>query len=222
MTRPRLLDLFCGAGGAAMGYHRAGFDVVGVDNRPQPHYPFSFVQADALEYLAEHGQAFDASHASPPCQAFTRYRRGGRVHPSPDLLCASRALLTSTGRPWILENVEGAPLANPVTLCGSMFGLDVRRHRLFESSHVLFVPGPCRHHLWPANRFTGGRSRMRGGAQVLCRATVEVGKWGIGMDVQGPAMDIDWMSRAELSQAIPPAYTHHLGLQLRRILEASS
>jgi hypothetical protein len=127
--RPRALDLFCGAGGASMGLHRAGFEVVGVDACPQPEYPFAFVQADALTFPLD-GFAF--VWASPPCQAFTAYkRRTDHVRPRRNLIPAVRARLAAAGVPYVIENVVGAPLRVPVMLCGSMFGLDVQRHRLF-------------------------------------------------------------------------------------------
>ena len=141
MTRPRLLDLFCGAGGAAMGYHRAGFDVVGVDINPQPHYPFAFHQADALEYPLA---GFDAIHASPPCQRFsTMTQRWARSSSRPGPDEPTRSRLRESMLPYVIENVAGAPLVGPIRLCGSSFGLPVRRHRLFEmSSPPLLVP-PC-------------------------------------------------------------------------------
>ena len=210
----KLLDLFCGAGGAAMGYHRAGFDeIVGVDIEPQPNYPFEFVQADAMTYpLAD----FDLIHASPPCQAFTKYKnaRPDLSTRYPDLIAPIRKrLLRDAGGVWVIENVVGSPLKDYVTLCGSMFGLDVRRHRLFESSVLLLTPD-CDHTIWPPNRFPGGRSRERGNARVLCRNTVEVGRWNITLDTQNRAMGIDWMTLKELSQAVPPAYTEWIGKQI--------
>src|SRR4030042_2837765 len=176
-NKPRLLDLFCGAGGAAMGYHRAGFEVVGVDIKPQPHYPFEFHQADALTFPLDE---FDAYHASPPCQAFTKYKNLRKDLPSryPNLIPSTRRRLTDTDKPFVIENVEGSPLINPIVLCGSMFGLDVRRHRLFECGKFTVQPLVC-HHNWEPHRFPGGRSIERGGSHVLCRGTVEVGKWGI-------------------------------------------
>ena len=202
MTRPRLLDLFCGAGGCAMGYHRAGFDVIGVDLNPQPRYPFEFHQADAMEYPLD---GFDAIHASPPCQAFTAYRRrGDGVGDSyPDLIHATRDRLDAAGVPWVMENVHGAPLHNPLMLCGSSFGLDVRRHRLFETNFP-WMALPCVHGT-QAPRFTPASNREN------LRRTVEVGVWRIPLDVQQHAMGIGWMTREELSEAIPPAYTEHIG-----------
>src|SRR5215467_701837 len=134
MTRPRLLDLFCGAGGAAMGYHRAGFDVVGVDIKPQPRYPFTFIQADAMTFPLE---GFDAIHASPPCQA---YIRSGMYDKSrhPDLLPPVRCQLERSDVPWVIENVPGAPMRVDLKLCGCMFGLGVARQRWFETSWHAF------------------------------------------------------------------------------------
>jgi len=219
--RPRLLDLFCGAGGAAVGYHRAGFEVVGVDIKPQPHYPFEFHQADAMTYPLE---GFDVIHASPPCQAFTKYKNAGnrRDLPEryPDLVAATRERLVENGLPFVIENVVGAPLFTVFVLCGSAFGLDIQRHRLFETNVLLLAPG-CDHTVWPANRFPGGRSRERGGARVKVRNTVEVGRWNIPLHTQEKAMGIDWMTLEELSEAIPPAYTEYIGKQLLRHLAAT-
>lgn len=208
MSRPRLLDLFCGAGGAAMGYHRAGFEVVGVDINPQPNYPFEFWQADALEHL--HGVLFgdreyDAVHASPPCQAYSdlRHRTGGAY---PDLVAVTRARVVATGLPYVIENVEGAPLRNPIMLCGSTFGLgangrQLRRHRLFESN-VSIMAYPCQHHGQPIGVYgTGGGGQMTRGYKGTPEEYRE-------------AMGIDWATRAEIAQAIPPAYTEHIGLYL--------
>jgi DNA (cytosine-5)-methyltransferase 1 len=204
VTRPRLLDLFCGAGGAAMGYHRAGFDVVGVDIDPQPRYPFEFHQADALDWPLD---GYDAIHASPPCQAFTAYRRrGGGVGDSyPNLIEATRRRLVESRLPYVIENVPGSPLRNHVQLCGTSFGLDVRRHRWFESNVAMLAP-PCNHDL--PRRFSAATNRSN------LRRTVEVGVWRIPLDVQRQAMGIDWMTLPELSEAIPPAYTQWIGEQL--------
>lgn len=210
-ARPRLLDLFCGAGGCAVGYHRAGFDVVGVDNRPQPRYPFAFVQADALEYCREHGAEFDVIHASPPCQAFTDLKEMWNAKEHPDLLTPTRDLLRTLGKPYVIENVEGAPMVNYITLCGTAMGLgtdtaELRRHRRFEiEPHILMVP-PCAHGL--KDRVIGvygghGRDRRRTvNAQDFSTADRRI------------AMGIDWMTGTELSQAIPPAYTEWIGRQL--------
>jgi DNA (cytosine-5)-methyltransferase 1 len=208
-VKPRLLDLFCGAGGAAMGYQQAGFDVVGVDIVDQPRYPFEFHQADALTYPLD---GFDAVHASPPCQAFTAYRRKGHGVGDgyPDLIAPMRSRLQTSGLPYVIENVPGAPLENPVQLCGSSFGLDVRRHRLFESSLALLAL-LCDHG-WQKPRFPCATNRLN------LRRTVEVGVWRIPLQVQQRAMGIDWMTLEELSEAIPPAYTEHIGRQLRSVI----
>lgn len=206
----RLLDLFCGAGGAAMGYHRAGFDeIVGVDIKPQKHYPFTFVLGDALEYCRLHGAEFDAIHASPPCQCYSVTQNIWHNQAKhPDLVVPTREALIATGRPYVIENVPGAPLVNPIVLCGAMFGLHVYRHRLFESNTLLLAPSHVRH----VARASYGR---RPKADEFYTIT------GHFADVVGArmAMGIDWMTRDELSQAIPPAYTEHIGKQLKEALQ---
>jgi DNA (cytosine-5)-methyltransferase 1 len=210
----RLLDLFCGAGGAAVGYHRAGFEVVGVDIKPQKHYPFEFHQADALEYLAEHGREFDAIHASPPCQAFTTLARMWNAKKHESLVEPTREALVASGRPFVIENVVGAPLVAPVLLCGTMFGLgteraQLRRHRLFETSFPVGLT-PTHQHVGRVIGVYGNKSRDRrranGGSKDFPNEDAKM------------AMGIDWMTRAELSQAIPPAYTEWIGKQLIRAL----
>ncbi len=210
MTRPRLLDLFCGAGGAAMGYHRAGFDVVGVDIKHQPRYPFEFVQGDALDFLREHGGEFDAIHASPPCQRFTALRTMPHAKEHPDLVAPTRELLVATGKPYVIENVPGAPLLNPVILCGTAFGLNangrqLRRHRLFETNVEVGLVSPCNHKPGTVGVYghSGGHSSRD---STLLSSAAE----------RREAMGIDWMTNAELSQAIPPAYTEFIG---RRLME---
>jgi DNA (cytosine-5)-methyltransferase 1 len=216
--RPRLLDLFCGAGGAGMGYHRAGFDVVGVDNRPQSRYPFEFHQADALDFLAAYGREFDVIHASPPCQQYTVLRSLAKRE-YVDLVDPVRVLLLSVGKPWIMENVVGSPLGFGFFLCGTMFpGLRVYRHRRFETSFWVWQPHHGPHRIRAGAPGTkGGRSRKThylGGGFVTIAGNVGT--------YCGDAMGIDWMTGKELSQAIPPAYTEWIGRQVRGELWESS
>lgn len=202
----KALDLFCCAGGAGRGLADAGFEVTGVDIEPQPDYPFAFIQADALEVPLE---GYDFIWASPPCQGFTAYkRRPGHVRPRENLIPAIRARLIASGTPYVIENVGGAPLESPVMLCGSMFGLDVRRHRYFEASFPIDQPS-CRHHE-QTPRFAPATNRTN------LRSTVEVGVWRIPLDVQQRAMGIDWMPLDRLSQAIPPAYSAHIARSFLR------
>jgi DNA (cytosine-5)-methyltransferase 1 len=221
-AKPRLLDLFCGAGGAAMGYHRAGFDVWGIDHLPQPHYPFTFLQRDALEFLQayidddDHGPV-DAIHASPPCQAYSQgkniwHTRLPRER-HPDLVGPTRQLLEAAGLPYVMENVVGAPLTNYVVLCGDMFGLGVKRHRLFETSFMVWNPPVCRsdHPDFFVSVFGGGAKAKKKGNGFP--------KTNIVHERAQKAMGIDWMNRDEMSQAIPPAYTEWIGRQLLEVLE---
>jgi len=202
--RPRLLDLFCGAGGAAMGYHRAGFDVVGVDINPQPNYPFEFEQANVIGWAGwlSSPHDFDAIHASPPCQA---YSTTASLHDNehPELVDPVRYLLELTGLPYVIENVVGAPLHHPFKLCGSSFGLRVWRHRLFECNWDIGMVPPCSHHQHPLPLDVTGVGGP-GGRHRKPRGLAEARN----------ALGIDWMTRKELSQAIPPAYTEFIGHQL--------
>lgn len=203
--RPVILDLFCGAGGAAMGYHRAGFDVIGVDVSPQPNFPFEFHQCDALKFFLENWRRFDALHASPPCQAFTNAQKiRGNSHP--DYVRSIREAFRLSGTPWVIENVPGAPLLDPVTLCGTMFGLGTYRHRLFESNRPLQEPVHPEHTAPTAKM---GRPPKPGEFMHV------VGNFS-GVQQAREAMGIDWMTRDELRESIPPAYTEHIGRQLRR------
>lgn len=221
-NRPRLLDLFCGAGGCAAGYARAGFEVHGVDIKAQPRYLLSgaatFTQADALEYLAAHGREFDVIHASPPCQRYSigTRRWAGRAATHPDLIAPTRDLLMERGRPWIVENVVGAPLQGPILLCGTMFGLRVFRHRLFESSVFLMTPAHPGH-VGSTGAHRGYSTSRSGRNGFLC-----IAGHNFEMQAGAAAMGIDWMVvRRELSQAIPPAYTEYLGRQLYAALAAA-
>jgi DNA (cytosine-5)-methyltransferase 1 len=215
---PVLLDLYCKAGGAAMGYRRAGFDVVGVDIEHQPNYPFDFVQADAIDYMLVHGRWYDAIHASPPCQAYSVASKShnGKRSSHPDLIPATRAALVKIGRPWIIENVVGAPLVNPMMLCGTMFpGLRVLRHRLFESNVALTAPSHGKHPLC----YTMDRRKAHYGKLDEMTAFVQVtGGGNCSLKAASDAMGIDWMTKDELNNAIPPAYAEYLGYQLRAAL----
>lgn len=207
-NRPKLLDLFCGAGGCAMGYHRAGFDVVGVDNRPQPNYPFAFQQADALEFCRAQAHEFDAIHASPPCQHYSISKHIHRHRQHVDLVHLTRTELERARLPWVIENVMGAPLHRPIMLCGLMFGLKVLRHRVFESSEMLLGPAHPRHPKGNLTNSTRGYSTGKEG--FVC-----VAGHNFVREAGAEAMGIDWMlHRAELAQAIPPRYTEYLGRQL--------
>jgi DNA (cytosine-5)-methyltransferase 1 len=210
MNKPRLLDLFCGAGGAGMGYYRSGFDVVGVDIKPQPHYPFEFHQADAFEYLEKHSTEFDAIHASPPCQKFSTTYFLPNVGEYPDLIEPMRTMLLAFGKPFVMENVPGAPLQNPLLLCGSMFGLKLIRHRIFECRPpVWFPPAPCQCSGLYTNS-SRAYSSFKNGATAI---TVAGNNYPLIDGLE--AMGIDWMkNRDELSEAIPPAYTEFIGRQL--------
>lgn len=229
--RPRILDLYCCEGGAASGYHAAGFDVVGVDIVEQPNYPYEFVQADAVETMIElisggkiagHTMRwFDAIHASPPCQAFSSatYITGSR-HNHPNLIPQTRILLERSGRPWVIENVPAAPLLNPMLLCGTMFGLglqwqgqdfELRRHRHFESNMFLMSAGGCSHKLRVAGSYGQGgayKPKPGHGGRVVPPRRERLELLGIQheMSIHGTA------------QAIPPAYTEFIGGQLLGLL----
>lgn len=197
--RYKVLDLFCGAGGAAMGLHRAGFEVVGVDIVEQPNYPFDFIHADALEVELD---GYDAYWASPPCQAYSIGTATWRVHKGyryPDLIAPIRARLMETGKPYVIENVVGAPLHPTLMLCGLMFGLKVLRHRLFETSFPVEQPPHPEHPTVPLS---------------------EVGMYTVAGHMRGSlaewqeAMGIDWMTKEEMVEAVPPAYAEYIGRQL--------
>ena len=212
----RILDLFCGAGGAAMGYHRAFPDaeIVGVDINPQPRYPFRFLQADAT--VSQRLYTFDLVHASPPCQDYSTLRTAHDGHGTAWMLPAVLRRLRESGVPYVVENVVGseAEMDAYIMLCGSSFGLGVRRHRLFTASFPLMAP-PCAHYLQPEPvdvTGTGGatpnRTRTGGGVSRKPR----------NLDHAREVMGIDWMNRKELSQAIPPAYTEWIGNQFKALV----
>lgn len=221
MTRPRLLDAFSCAGGAAKGYHDAGFEVVGVDINPQPRYPYEHHVGDALAFIAEHGHEFDAIHASPPCQTYSSTRAlHGNEHP--DLVAPTREALIASGKPYVIENVVGAPLIDPLRLCGTEFDMVARdvdgvmlkvvRHRLFESNVRLTGNGGCRHDpsVQTATIYGAG-----GGWTPAWRDNPERrGGYIPHTDVIKELLGIDWMTKHEMSQVVPPAMAEHVGRQL--------
>lgn len=220
--RPIILDLFCCAGGAGSGYARAGFDVVGIDIEPQPHYPFEFHQMDAiglLKVLVKYEDTelrYAAIHASPPCQRYSQgAKKWGTQDNHPDLIWPVRKLLREIGLPYVIENIPSAAeqLLAPVSLCGTMFGLGVFRHRLFEA-HGFAIDPPAHEthqgrvgdgHYFTVTGHTGGSSTRDG--------------W-VGGSVEDwrEAMGMDWGTVKELSEAIPPSYTEYIGYQLRAAL----
>lgn len=214
----RALDLFCCAGGASMGLYRAGFEVVGVDLRPQPRYPFAFIQADALDIKFG---GFDFIWASPPCQAYTDLAaRNGSADNHPRLVEPIRQKLQESGLLYVIENVEGAPLVDPVTLCGTMFpGLRVLRHRLFEANFHIPAPPhgkhPLVHTLDKRKSHYGKTDAMRDFVQVT-------GGGNCSVAAARDAMGIDWMTKAEINEAIPPAYAEHIGRAARWHLEKAA
>lgn len=209
----RILDLFCCAGGAAMGYHRAGFEIVGVDIKPQPNFQFEFVQKSAFELTQTFLKSFDAIHASPPCQSYSDLaKRNGNGHLWPRLIEPVREMLVKSGLPYVIENVEGAPLNNPIVLCGTMFsGLRVLRHRLFESNIKLKTPEHSKHPLV----FTFDKRKSHYGKLDQDKSFVQVtGGGNCSVRNARDAMGIEWMTKNELNEAIPPAYTEFIGRQL--------
>lgn len=224
--RPLLLDLFSGAGGAAVGYHRAGFDVIGVDIKPQPHYPFEFIQDDALEWLGQYNprtcsyvHGISAIHASPPCQRYTSLAAGNNANADkyPDYVDTTRELLIATGLPYVIENVPNAPLHSPILLCGEMFGLSVIRHRLFESNLLLMQPPHVPHR--------GRVAGYRHGESFDGPYFAVYGDGGGKGSIQEwrDAMGIDWMqTKHELAESIPPAYTQFIGEQLITVCEVAA
>ena len=204
----KLLDLYCGEGGAAVGYFRVGFtDITGVDICPMPHYPFKFIQTNALEYLAEHGREYDVIHASPPCQGYsiTQFMPGRSPDKYKKQVGELRDLLIMTGKPYVIENVAGAPLINPLMLCGTMFGLRVFRHRYFECNPpIYFAPATCNH--WGRAK-TGKLASWNYGQNPFVTVAGHMFK----KDVGAKAMGIDWMTKKGLAEAVPPDYTEYIG-----------
>ncbi|MFT3871562.1 MAG: hypothetical protein QM714_02780 [Nocardioides sp.] len=234
MRRPRLLDLFCGEGGAGMGYHRAGFDVTGVDNDDKrlAHYPFEHHRADALEYLLARGREYDAIHASPTCTGYTRGTAAipNRYERYDRLIAATREALREIGRPYVIENVEGArpELISPVLLCGRMFGLSATdtdgtslvmdRHRLFESNILLLAPEHVKHDrsLQVAGAY-GGARRDKHEARHVRKGGYVPADLGVLRDL----LNTPWMTERGCFLSIPPAYTTFIGAQLIEHLEAA-
>lgn len=210
----RLLDLYCKAGGASKGYADAGFEVVGIDIKKQKRYPYEFIQADCLEILQDldYLRTFDVIAASPPCQTHSRTQHlrnaQGKSTDKVDLIPQTRAALIESGVPYVIENVPGAPLINPVQFCGSSFGLKVRRHRLFESNLKLIGSG-CKHKEQgkPVGIYGSMRDEIPKGGHTA--KTIEEAR---------EAMGIDWMIWGELVEAIPPRYTYEIGKQLIDVL----
>lgn len=212
--RPLLLDLFCGAGGAAMGYHRAGFDVVGIDLNPQPSYPFPWYRADWAVGLAELADVVDVVHASPPCHDHSRLAGFRGKDGTGELLPRVVDALVELGRPWVVENVDTHHVVMAgwwFTLCGSAFGLRVRRHRRFGSSHLMLAP-PCAHRVQgtPAGVYGhGGATATSEGKPALASQ-------------YGELMGMPWARPAEIAQAIPPVYTEWIGAHLITALEEAA
>jgi DNA (cytosine-5)-methyltransferase 1 len=229
--RPRLLDLFCCEGGSGVGYSRAGFDVEGVDlfeDYTQSRYPFTSYKSDAIEFLLAHGHEYDVIHASPPCQdasAGTRALRAQGKKKYPQLIEPTRAALVALGKPYVIENVQGSVLIDPVALCGCMFDLQaidtdgallhLRRQRLFESNFNLSPPRPCDHagQEWIGGSY-GGARRDKYDAK-----NNRHGGYVPSIPVQQQLLGIDWMTQRGMFQSIPPAYTHWLGTQILLQLE---
>jgi DNA (cytosine-5)-methyltransferase 1 len=211
--KPRLLDLFCCAGGAGVGYTKAGFEVVGIDLDPQPRYPLPFIRTNALDLDPKFIATFDAIHASPPCQAYSDLaKRNGNAHEWPRLVEPVREMLIKSGLPYVIENVEGAPLLDPVILCGTMFkGLRVLRHRLFEANFPI-VPPPHGEH--PICHTFDKRKSQFGKTDEMRDFVSVTGGGNCSVAAASDAMGIDWMTKNELNEAIPPVYTRFIGKQM--------
>jgi len=207
----KILDLFCKAGGAGMGYYRAGFEVVGVDCEPQKNYPFEFIKMDAFDAIKNFGPCFDVIHASPPCQRYSVLTPKEHKNNHPDLLGPIReAIKASKVKNYVIENVSGARslMIDPIMICGTMFGMNLWRHRYFECNPVLtFPPAGCNHSTRPI--MISGRSNRRINGKRVGESTAQECRAESGLH---------WMTREEMDQAIPPAYTEWIG---RRIIEES-
>lgn len=208
----KVLDLYCGAGGASMGYHLAGFEVTGIDVKHGKRYPFTYKRMSVLDLTPDDLQGFDFIHASPPCQTFSITKNlriaQGKSTDKLDLLEPTRKLLIESGKPYVIENVKGAPLINPVQLCGSSFGLKVRRHRLFESNLPIYG-SECDHKTQgrPVGVYGSMKDEIPNG-----------GKTAESLEEGRQAMGIDWMLWGELVEAIPPIYTQYIGQQVKELL----
>jgi DNA (cytosine-5)-methyltransferase 1 len=249
----KILDLYCGAGGAAerckaqgalhsSGYARAAQalgihpEITGVDIRPMPHYPgelrlrshpqqhSEFILGDALQYLADYGKLYDFIHASPPCQRYVTLqsmnrKHGKRVNHHPDLIGPTRAGLQSTGKPYVIENVIGAPLQTQAILCGHELGLvHLARHRCFESNRVIFGT-PCSHR--KAERIVGVYGSRPDGRSVVAKKEYRVTRTARGLAEAQAVMGIDWMTWEEIKEAVPPAYTEFIGKQIFQNLDVT-
>jgi len=214
----KLLDLYCKAGGASKGYQLAGFDVVGVDIKKQKRYPYEFIQADCLELMKDMDflRSFDVITASPPCQthSITQHLRNaqGKSTDKIDLIPQTREALVTSGKPYVIENVPGSPLINPIKMCGSSFGLKVRRHRLFESN-IQLTSSVCNHKEQgkPVGIYGSMRDEIPKGGHTA--KSIEQAR---------EAMGIDWMIWGELVEAIPPVYTETIGKQILSVIVFNS
>ena len=206
VSRPKLLDLYCCGGGAGYGYEQAGFDVTGIDIEPQPKHRGKFIQADAIEYLKAHFHEYDVIHASPPCQAYSmasmQFRKAGKEYV--DLIEVTRMELIKTGKPYIIENVPGSPLINPIELCGSMFGMRTYRHRLFESNMKLQAPEHPKH--------IAPNAKM--GRPVKDGEFIQYVGHFSGVKLVQKMTGLHWLGQGELAQSIPPQYTKYIGRQV--------
>jgi len=209
----KLLDLFCGAGGSAVGYSRAGFDdITGIDLKPQPNYPFRFIQGDAVEYLVDYGYKYDFIHASPPCQAYSigAILRGS-AHKHPQYVDLVREILKVLEKPYVIENVPGAPIEKTTMLCGTMFGLKLIRHRHFEIyPYTLVLTPPCNHDGTVPN---GDFVTVAGHGGDNKAGNYSLESWS-------DAMGIYWMTRKEeLAEAVPPAYTEYIATHILKYVK---